>query len=84
MLANPRANPARPCTGPIDGAQTLNDKLYLLGQTYKLCIMEWEWVADNHVFQIAKEKVRNGIERWHVSLIDNWCARLESNQRPSA
>lgn len=26
--------------------------------------MEWEWVTDNPLLQIAKEKVRNGIKRW--------------------
>jgi integrase len=27
-------------------------------------MMEWEWVTDNPVLRIAKEKVRNGIKRW--------------------
>jgi integrase len=36
----------------------------LLGHAYKLAMMEWEWVTDNPVLKIAKEKVRNGIERW--------------------
>jgi hypothetical protein len=26
--------------------------------------MEWEWVTDNPLLQVAKEKVRNGIKRW--------------------
>jgi integrase len=44
--------------------QTLNAELILLGHAYKLAVREWEWVTDNPVLRIAKEKVRNGIERW--------------------
>ena len=44
--------------------KTLNDELTLLGHAYKLGMMEWEWVTDNPVLKIAKEKVRNCIERW--------------------
>jgi integrase len=44
--------------------KTLNDELMLLGHAYKLAMMEWEWVTDNPVLRIAKEKVRNLIERW--------------------
>ena len=45
-------------------AKTLNDELGLLGHAYKLGMREWEWVTDNPVLKIAKEKVRNLIERW--------------------
>ena len=31
---------------------------------YKLAVREWEWATDNPVLKIAKEKVRNLIERW--------------------
>ena len=44
--------------------QTLNAELILLGHAYKIAAMEWEWVTDNPVLRITKEKVRNGIERW--------------------
>ena len=44
--------------------KTLNDELGLLKHAYKLAIMEWEWVTENPVLKIAKEKVRNNIERW--------------------
>ncbi|MBU6434305.1 MAG: hypothetical protein KGS09_21375 [Nitrospirae bacterium] len=30
-------------------------------------MMEWEWVTDKPVLKIAKEKVRNLIERWLTS-----------------
>ena len=46
--------------------KTLNDELGLLGNAYKLGMMEWEWVTDNPVLRIAKEKVRNCIERWLI------------------
>jgi integrase len=35
-----------------------------LGHAYKLAEREWEWATDNPVLKIAKEKVRNLIERW--------------------
>lgn len=44
--------------------KSLNDELTLLGHAYKLAMMEWEWTSDNPVLKIAKEKVRNQIERW--------------------
>jgi len=44
--------------------KTLNDELGLLGHAYKLAVREWEWATDNPVLKIAKEKVRNLIERW--------------------
>ena len=44
--------------------KTLNDELGLLGHAYKLAVREWEWATDNPVQKIAKEKVRNLIERW--------------------
>ena len=47
--------------------KTLNDELTLLGHAYKLAMMEWEWASDNPVLKIAKEKVRNQIERWLTS-----------------
>jgi integrase len=45
-------------------SKTLNDELGLLGHAYKLAVREWEWATDNPVLKIAKEKVRNLIERW--------------------
>jgi integrase len=44
--------------------KTLNDELGLLGHAYKLGMREYEWATDNPVLKIAKEKVRNLIERW--------------------
>ena len=44
--------------------QTLNAELILLGHAYKFGVRQWEWASDNPVLRIAKEKVRNIIERW--------------------
>ena len=44
--------------------KTVNDELTLLSHAYKLAMLEWEWVTDNPVLKITKEKVRNQIERW--------------------
>src|SRR5215216_7723413 len=44
--------------------KTVNDELTLLGHAYKLAMMEWEWASINPVSKVAKEKVRNQIERW--------------------
>ena len=44
--------------------KTINDELKLLGHAYKLAMMEWEWVTDNPVQRVSREKVRNLIERW--------------------
>ena len=50
----------------IDGAaaKTINDELTVLGHAYKLAMKEWEWVTENPVQKVSKEKVRNLIERW--------------------
>jgi integrase len=36
----------------------------LLGHAFQLAVKEWEWVAENPVHKISKEKVRNLLERW--------------------
>jgi len=45
-------------------AKTINNELTLLGQAFQLAVKEWEWVAENPVQMVSKEKVRNLIERW--------------------
>ncbi len=50
-------------------AKTINDELTLLGHAYKLATKEWEWVTDNPVQRITKEKVRNQMERWATRLV---------------
>ena len=50
----------------------MNDELKLLGHAYKLAMREWEWVADNPVAKVSRERVRNQIEAGAVR-------RLQSN-----
>ena len=45
-------------------AKTINHELSLLGHAFQLAVKEWEWVAENPVQKVSKEKVRNLIERW--------------------
>ncbi len=45
-------------------AKTINNELTLLGHAFQLAVKEWEWVADNPVQRVSKEKVHNLIERW--------------------
>lgn len=35
-----------------------------MGHAFNLAIKEWEWVKDNPVSKVSKEKVNNQIERW--------------------
>ena len=44
-------------------AKTINHDLALLGHAFQLAVKEWEWVAENPVHKVSKEKVRNLIER---------------------
>jgi len=45
-------------------AKTINNELTLLSHAFQLAVKEWEWVADNPVQRVSKEKVHNLIERW--------------------
>jgi integrase len=45
-------------------AKTINHDLTLLGHAFQFAVKEWEWVAENPVQKVSKEKVRNLIERW--------------------
>ncbi len=45
-------------------ARTLNYELALMSHAFNLAIKEWEWVSDNPVKKISREKVNNQIDRW--------------------
>ena len=45
-------------------AKTINNELTLLSHAFQFAVKEWEWVAENPVHKVSKEKVRNLIERW--------------------
>lgn len=44
--------------------KTVNHDLGLLSHMFTLAQREWEWVRDNPVKKISRERVRNTIERW--------------------
>jgi len=44
--------------------RSLNYELVLMGHAFNLAMKEWELVNDNPVRKVAKEKVRNQVERW--------------------
>jgi integrase len=44
--------------------RTLNYELALMSHAFTLAIKEWEWVRENPVKKVSKEKVNNLIERW--------------------
>ena len=44
--------------------KTVNDELGLLGHAYKLALLEWEWVSENPVLKVEKEKLRSKPGRW--------------------
>ncbi len=43
---------------------TVNNELRLLSHAFNLAVKEWEWVGDNPVAKVSKERVNNRIERW--------------------
>jgi len=44
--------------------RTINYELTLMSHAFNLATKEWEIIKDNPVRKVAKEKVRNQIERW--------------------
>ena len=44
--------------------RTVNYELSLMGHAFNMALREWEWVRENPVSKVRKEKVRNTIERW--------------------
>jgi integrase len=60
QLANYKASRRAAGAAP----KTVNDELTLLSHAYKLALLEWEWVSDNPVLQVKKEKLRPKPGRW--------------------
>jgi integrase len=44
--------------------RTLNYELALMSHTFNIAIKDWEWVRENPVKKVSREKVNNQIERW--------------------
>jgi len=45
-------------------ARTINYELTLMSHAFNIAIREWEWLNDNPVKKVKKERVNNTIERW--------------------
>ena len=44
--------------------RTINYELGLMSHAFSLAMKEWEWVTDNPVVRVRKERVNNKLERW--------------------
>ena len=44
--------------------RTINYELTLMGHAFNIAIKEWEWIEDNPVRRVKKDRVNNTIERW--------------------
>lgn len=44
--------------------KTVNNELGLMAHAFNLAIRQWQWVKENPVSQVSKEKFNNLIERW--------------------
>jgi integrase len=44
--------------------QTINNETSLMSHAFTLAIREWEWIRENPVKKVSREKVNNLIERW--------------------
>jgi integrase len=44
--------------------KTINNELALMSHAFNLAIKDWEWLKENPVKKVSREKVNNQIERW--------------------
>ena len=44
--------------------RTVNYELGLMSHAFSIAMKEWEWVTDNPVIRVRKERVNNKLERW--------------------
>jgi len=44
--------------------RTINYELTLMSHAFNIAIREWEWIKDNPVRNVRKERINNHIERW--------------------
>ena len=55
---------------------TVNRELYMLSKAFNLAVKEWEWLKDNPVSRVQKERENNEVDRW---LTENEERRLLGN-----
>jgi integrase len=44
--------------------KTINNELVLMSHAFTVAIREWEWLNENPVTMVSKERVQNHLERW--------------------
>ena len=44
--------------------KTINNELVLMSHAFNLAVKDWEWLKENPVKKVSREKVNNQIERW--------------------
>lgn len=44
--------------------KTINNELVLMSHAFTVAIREWEWLNENPVTLVSKERVQNHLERW--------------------
>ncbi len=52
------------CRGKGLAPSSINQRRTLLRHAFKLAIREWEWVKENPVDRVGREKVNNARDRW--------------------
>ncbi len=43
---------------------TVNKELTVMSHAFNLAVKEWEWIKENPVTRVSREKVNNQVERW--------------------
>ncbi len=46
------------------GAPSINRSLSMFSKAFSLCVKEWEWVKENPVLKVSREKENSGRDRW--------------------
>ncbi|MBF8278234.1 MAG: int [Candidatus Brocadiaceae bacterium] len=46
------------------GVPSINRSLSMLSKAFSLCVKEWEWVKENPVLKVSREKENSGRDRW--------------------
>ncbi len=46
------------------GAPSINRSLSMLSKAFNLCVKEWEWVRENPVLKVSRERENAGRDRW--------------------
>ncbi|MEI6610459.1 MAG: tyrosine-type recombinase/integrase [Deltaproteobacteria bacterium] len=58
--------------------RTINYELTLMSHAFNIAIREWEWLNDNPVRKVKKERVDNAIERWLTQVEEERILRVSA------